>query len=529
MIVEWVKEDGALVPKMKGVKALDRETIAWAAQPGSQDYFLRCPILECCYEGTRGPGKTDALLMDFNQHTGEDDRTDDDRKKGVPQMRGWGREWRGVLFRRTFPELEDVIEKSKKWFSQFQPDAFFNSSRNYWRWPTGERLYFRPFPKASSYWTYHGHAYPWIGWEELGTWPDDSCYLPMFSCSRSTMPNMPRKIRSTTNPYGPGHNWVKARFRLPVLPGHVRGQVIRDSTDQSGFLEPPRVAIHGQLNENKVLMCADPGYVSKLAAGAPNAAARQAWLFGGWDIVAGGMFDDVWYECRDYAVIPPFDVPAGWKIDRSFDWGDARPFATLWWAESNGEDLVFPDGSKKSTVRGDLFLIREYYGWNGKPNEGLRLLDYEIAQNIVEREVKWGINGRVRPGPADSSIFDDTNGSCVARGMSNVVRIGAKAYAGVRWIPANKGPGTRKQGWTQLRSYLNATIPSGRGPREKPGLFIVGPHCPQWLRTVPVLPRDEKDPDDVDSSTEDHVGDATRYRLVLPKRERRSGSTRGHY
>ena len=39
-------------------------------------------------------------------------------------------------------------------------------------------------------------------------------------------------------------------------------------------------------------------------------------------------------------------------------------------------------------------------------------------------------------------------------------------------------------------------------------------HYQQFMRTVPVLPRDEIDRDDVDSAAEDHVGDETRYRLL---------------
>ena len=44
--------------------------VIWAPQPGSQALFLSCPVFECLYEGTRGPGKTDALLMDFAQFVG---------------------------------------------------------------------------------------------------------------------------------------------------------------------------------------------------------------------------------------------------------------------------------------------------------------------------------------------------------------------------------------------------------------------------------------------------------------------------
>ena len=294
------------------------EEVTWAPQPGSQVAFLSCPVYECLYEGTRGPGKTDALLMDFVQHVGQ----------------GYGREWRGVLFRRTYPELSDVIEKSKKWFKRIFPDAQYNEGKHEWTFPAGEYLGFRHFLKPSDYYSYHGHAYPWIAWEELTTWPDAACFKSMFSCSRSTVVGMPRKIRATTNPYGVGHNWVKARYRLPVQGGRIVGPVIRDARDKDGELEPERVAIHGSLAENKVLIFADPGYISRIRAAAQNPAQLRAWLYGDWDIVAGGMLDDVW----DYAptcVCPTFrspKIPKQWRIDRSYDHGQSAPFSVGWWA-----------------------------------------------------------------------------------------------------------------------------------------------------------------------------------------------------
>lgn len=49
----------------------DNLEVLWTPQPGSQVMFTTCPIFEVLYEGTRGPGKTDALLMDFAQHCGK--------------------------------------------------------------------------------------------------------------------------------------------------------------------------------------------------------------------------------------------------------------------------------------------------------------------------------------------------------------------------------------------------------------------------------------------------------------------------
>jgi hypothetical protein len=63
---------------------------------------------------------------------------------------------------------------------------------------------------------------------------------------------------------------------------------------------------------------------------------------------------------------------------------------------------------------------------------------------------------------------------------------------------------SRQNGWELLRERLkNLTKPDG------PRLFVFKT-CRQFIRTVPVLPGDEIDMDDVDSKAEDHVGDETR-------------------
>jgi hypothetical protein len=467
--------------------------VAWAAQPGSQAAFLSFSTTEVLYEGTRGPGKTDALLMDFYQHVGQ----------------GYGAEWRGILFRQTHPQLSDVIEKSKKWFRRFCPGALYNEMKYQWEFPTGERLYFRHFEVPSQYSNYHGHNYPWIGWEELTTWPDDKCFKSMFSCLRSTAPGIPLKVRATTNPYGVGHNWVKLRYRLPVPPGHIIGPLIEGSLDSEGHSEPPRRAVHGHLDENKLLLHTDPEYKNRIIAAARNESERRAWLDGDWDIVAGGMFDDIWYEYKSIVVVPPFEVPPTWTITRAFDYGSSKPFSVGWFAESDGTDLTFPDSSVRATVRGDLFLIQEWYGWRGQRNEGSRMLVEDIAKGIVKREVEWGWRAedgkrnRVKRGPADTGIFDDNNGVCIANDFAKPIVYNGVHHRGILWEPADKGPHSREQGWEQLRRWLKATKRPPNGYREIPGLFICS-NCEQWLQTVPVLPRDEVKIDDVDTEAEDH-------------------------
>lgn len=205
----------------------------WAPLPGSQTLFLTCPVYEVLLEGTRGGGKTDTLLMSYAQHVG----------------RGFGDHWRGTLFRLTYPQLADVVAKSRRWFYQIFPGAKFNESDYVWKWPTGEMLYFRYGANEDDYWNYHGHEYPWLGFEELTNWRNLSFYEAMHSTCRSSHPGMPRMVRATCNPFGVGHASVKERFQIGAIPA---GQIIR----QEGAL--PRVRIHSTIYENTHLLKNDP-------------------------------------------------------------------------------------------------------------------------------------------------------------------------------------------------------------------------------------------------------------------------------
>jgi hypothetical protein len=456
--------------------------VVWIPHAGSQYHFLNCPAYEALYEGTRGPGKTDALLMDFAQHCG----------------RGFGIHWRGILFRETYPQLSDVVAKSKRLFYRIFPGIKFNASDYVWTWPTGEQLYLRHMRVPDDYWNYHGHEYPWIGWEELTNWPNQECYDSMKACSRSSHIGMPRKYRATANPYGVGHNWVKAYFVDPAPAGEI-------VWDEGGRLS--RVRIHGTVRENKTLLAADPDYIAKLRS-ISDENKRKAWLGGSWDIVSGGMFDGVWRE--EVHMVRPFEVPKRWRIDRSFDWGSSHPFSVGWWAVSDGTEVdigadINGEDRKRVFPRGSLFRIAEWYGWSGKANEGCRMLASEIGRGIKQREVEMGLYGRVQAGPADSSIFETQNGVCIADDM---------ARSGIAWERADKSPGSRKNGWERMRDMMASCLDF---PMERPGLFIFDT-CRHFARTVPSLPRSDKDPDDVNTEAEDHVGDETRYRVTMPAR-----------
>lgn len=451
----------------------------WEALPGSQSLFLQSPIREVCFAGTRGPGKTDAMLMSFAQYCG----------------RGYGDYWRGVIFRRNYKHLDDIISKSKRWFNRSaqKPRFLAGTSALKWVWPTGEELLLRAFEDEEDYWSYHGHEYPFIGWEELTSWPSIACYESMKSCNRSSFQpygnivRIPRFIRSSTNPYGVGHNWVKNYFIDPA----PYGKIISDSDGNK------RVCLFGSIKENPHL---GDEYIKTLQSITdPNK--RKAWLEGSWDITSGGMFDDIWDANKH--VLKPFKIPPSWRITRSFDWGSSKPFSVGWWAISDGTDAVMADGSSRSFPRKTLFRINEWYGCvEGKPNEGLRMTAKAVAQGIQQREDKFGIRNRVQAGPADSAIYAVTDEASIGQNMES---------EGVYWTLADKKSGSRKNGWELMRDRLAAV--TNPDYSDKPGLYVFNT-CRDWIRTVPPIPRDPKDPDDVDTDAEDHAADDTRYQVL---------------
>jgi len=500
---------------------LNEDNVIWEPLPGSQTLAMSCPCNDILLDGTRGPGKTDSQLMFFRSFVGI----------------GYGAFWRGIIFDREYKNLDDLIAKSKRWFRQFNDGAkFIGGGQLKWVWPTGEELLFRAAKKEADYWNFHGMEIPYIGWNELTKYPNPELFDMMQSINRtsyrsedhdSDLPPIPLVRLSTTNPYGVGHNWVKQRY-IDVAPA---GKIIKNTasvfnprTQQREEITKTQVRIFGSYKENKYL---PPEYILELES-IKDQNKRKAWLKGDWDITSGGMFDDVW--SAEHNIVEEFEIPLTWRLFRSFDWGSSAPFSVGWWAESDGCDIKLNNGDWRSTVRGDLFRIDEWYGWNGTPNKGQRLLASQISKGIIQRELKRGLYGRVKPGPADNSIHDVENGNSIAIDMAKKVKINGNVYKGVTWTRSNKSAGSRKQGWEKLRMAIyNAQPPEDGGPRETPGLFVFRNCQDGFLRTVPSLPRDDKDLDDVDTDAEDHCGDEVRYVILSAGDRFSSSTTTGHF
>lgn len=304
---------------------------------------------------------------------------------------------------------------------------------------------------------------------------------------------------SGSNPGGVGHNWVKRMFIDPAKPFAVWAT----PRDEGGMC---RQFVPALLTDNPTMAANDPDYADRLMGlGSPDLV--RAMLDGDWNIVAGGALDDVW---SPRVVLPRFRIPASWRVDRSFDWGSSKPFSVLWWAEADGTEAVMPDGRSWSPPRGTLIALAEWYGAKGA-NEGLKMPSGEIAAGILAREADllaggW-VTGKPKPGPADNAI------SAVSQPGTPTIA-DEMARAGVRWTESDKAPGTRKIGLDLLRARIKE---AGKDTPEEPAFYVMG-HCRQLIAHLPVLPRDEKNPDDVDSGAEDHDYDATRYRVLAERR-----------
>jgi len=443
--------------------------------------------------------------------------------------KGYGQFWRGVIFDREFDNLGGLVAESKKWFGKFDDARFYESATLYkWVWATGEELLFRHVKKIQDYEGFHGHEYPFLGWNELTKHPTSDLYDKFMSVNRSSfnpiintpknekgeyltenknpLPEIPLEVFSTTNPSGAGHAWVKRRFITTAQRGSVvrkKIEIYNPKTEKAEIVTRTQVAIFGSYRENKYLPA---GYIAELESiSDPNL--RKAWLYGDWDVTAGGALDDLWKS--SIHVVPRFVVPETWRIDRSFDWGSSHPFSVGWWAEASGEEAIIVIGGEEKTFcppAGTLVQIAEWYGSvEFGSNKGLKLSAVDVANGILEKEKSLMENGWIltkpKAGAADNQIRDvrEADVETIENKMLKV---------GVAWTESDKSAGSRRNGLQLLRDRLQASE-----KKEGAGIFFMQ-NCKASIETLPTLPRDKDKIDDVDTSAEDHCYDMVRYRVL---------------
>ncbi|MCF8012455.1 MAG: terminase family protein [Clostridiales bacterium] len=447
--------------------------VVWTPQP-KQIKVMQRKEYEVLFGGAAGGGKSDYLVVEAL------------RQVDIPH-------YKAVIFRRTYDELNELIEKTLKIYKKVYPNAKFKMSpKPTWTFPSGAKILFRAMQYEKDKKKYQGQAYDFIGFDEL-THFTYSMYSYLWSRNRANGPGTRVYIRATANPGGVGHSWVKSRFidiAPPMTPKSYKQEILRPDGEKIE-IERNRIFVPSSVFDNKKLLENDPQYLASLAM-LPKKE-REALLYGDWHSFSGQVFsefvdDPEHYKDRMYThVIDPFVIPDNWRIYRSYDFGYARPFSVAWWAVD---------------TRGCLYRIRELYGSNGEPNVGLKWTPHKQAEEIKKIEDKY-YKGRRIIGVADPSIWDSSRGESVAAAFEK---------HGIYFDPADN---ERIAGKMQLH-YRFAFDEQGL-----PMMYIFNT-CRDFIRTVPALVYDEHDVEDVDTTSEDHIYDEARYMAMenpIPPRD----------
>ena len=471
---------------------LDR--IKWQPIPGStQEFAIETQADQTLFCGTRGCGKTAAQLMCFRSYVGV----------------GYGSAWCGIIFDTEYKPLVNIINQSKKFYEGLGDGAVFHASKadQYWEWPGGEQLYFRAAKSIDDARNYLGHEYAFIGYNELSKWPNSDLYDHMMGSLRaSSNKDIHCKVFSTTNPYGPGVTWIRERFINPAPYGMLVEERFDVDMGNGKFEEvtKTKIAVRGNYQENPFFKKEDVASLMEGVRDRPEM--KAAWLYCDWDAsYLDGALGDLWN--RDVHLLPNFKIPSTWRVNRSFDWGSATPFAVCWFAESNDEEFEV-DGEKRRLPNGSIVLFYEWYGsQSGRlgRNRGSRLAPDQIAFGVSLREKNFVVEKilpegiTVWPGPADTQISD------ISR--VDIASIEAEmAKHGVTWEKADKSPGSRRQGLQMLRQALRNAVEG-----ESAGFYVMA-RCENSISLLPSLERDI-DKEDIAKGQEDHLYDCIRYRV----------------
>lgn len=407
------------------------------------------------------------------------------------------------LFRRTYPELEQTLIKTMR---MIVPETLgkYYASNHEMQFVNGSVARFAHLSDESDVIKYQGAEIQWLYFDEL-THFSESMYNYIKTRLRA-----PKRlgvhpcVRCASNPGGPGHGWVKARFVDSTdIGAHtvVKTFEIKDADGQMKTLRSVCEYIPATVYDNPHI---DELYIAELEQKPDKL--RDALLLGKWEAFEGQAFPEFTNDPEHYKdglhthVIDPFDIPLHWTRYVSFDHGFSRPFSFGAWA-------VDPDGR--------AYRYKELYGCKkGEANVGLMLTPGEIAAKLadwLEPEFREGIH---ITGIADPAIWDESRGTSVEEQIR-------KVFSGVTF---RKGDNTRMPGKMQVHERL-------RFDEDGRPMMYIFSNCTDFIRTIPTLCYDEHKVEDIDTAGEDHIYDETRYflmsrplapKIVAPKPKRKA-------
>ena len=424
-------------------EAVKEQEIIFEPNEGPQTQFLAASEREVFYGGARGGGKSYAMLIDPLRYC--------DKQKH-----------RGLLLRRSMPELRDLINHSQRLYSRAFPGAKWREQEKEWRFPSGAKIEFGYAENMTDVLRYQGQSYTWIGIDELPQYPTPDIYNFLRSSLRSVDPEIPVFMRATGNPGNVGSQWVREMFVNPSTPNKKFD--VKISTPV-GVRKISRRFIPAKLQDNPYLMQTDDYYI--MLASLPETQKRQ-FLDGDWDAFDDSAFPEFKKQTH---VVESFEIPKGWYRFRAADWGYSSPACCLWFAIDYDNNI---------------WIYRELYVTKNTADQFARkVLELEHGEYInygVLDSSTWAKRGDVGPSIAETMIQN-----------------------GCRWRPSDRSPKSRING--KLEVHKRFTL---NPDTKEPGLMILS-NCRNLIRTLSTLPVDSNNPEDVDTKAEDHAYDALRY------------------
>ncbi|WP_010276447.1 phage terminase large subunit [Paenibacillus senegalensis] len=440
---------------------MNKVVIPYKPQP-RQKVFHQVEADEILYGGAAGGGKSEATIFDTLKY--------------AMQYPGS----RQIIFRRTYPDLQrSIIARTLQVFPKEL--GKYNSSKHEWKFLNGSIIELAYWDNDANYMNYQGAEYDVIRWEEL-TQFEEKWYKYMLSRLRGSKP-YPRSVKSTTNPGGIGHTWVKKRFvsigqpevvhNIPETDDDGNPLFWPEGTPQAG--EPiirSRIFIPANVHDNQALVQSDPGYLARLLA-LPDIERKQL-LEGDWDVFAGQYFSEF---TRSIHVVEPFDIPREWKRYRALDEGYTDPFVCLWIA-------LAPDGT--------AYLYREL--------SQTKLL---TSQQVEAVKLNSPVSERYEYNVADTSFWNKAK-------TENITPAEIFAQKDVPLIQAKK---ERVNGWKRLREWLHVKteLDHVTGKTYKTAKLKIFSTCIKAIEAIPAMMHDEKKVEDVAAHSLDHIPDALRY------------------
>lgn len=300
-----------------------------------QSMLLAAPDFEVLYGGAAGAGKSDALLIDA---------------LGLQQQAIEKRAYQAILFRRTYPDLKDLIDRSHDIYPAF--GASYDKQAHVWTFPSRARVEFGHLQYDADRFKYRGRAFQYVGWDELTLFPTDVPYRYLLSRVRTTDPSITCYVRATTNPDGPGFKWVKDRWRIKTEGASTRFDVEVTDPETGEVTTTSRRFIAARLSDNPHL--ADSGYRQTLLM--LDAEEQRALLLGRWESpnIQGAYFAEQMEKARaegrilKIPVLPSVPVNTFWDLG----WNDTT---AVWFHQRVGMEHRFIDFMQASNKALDFF------------------------------------------------------------------------------------------------------------------------------------------------------------------------------